>query len=103
MPTRTRVSTMLDLTITDHALQRMNQRGYRKRDVDVVLRYGTTIRDAVVFLSRKDAERAILDAKEEIRALERLKGTKLVVETDSIVTLYRPSRRRVKRMFRHKN
>lgn len=42
-----------------HATQRMQQRGIRERDVDMVLSCGTLIDEASILLSDKDAAREI--------------------------------------------
>jgi hypothetical protein len=79
---------MLDLRLTDHAETRMRQRGFRKADVDLVLRVATRVADDAFFLTDKDAAREIERRRREIQQLERLRGSKLVVEGGALVTLY---------------
>ena len=78
---------MLDLRLTHHAEARIRRRGFRKADVDLVLRIATRVADAF-FLTDQDAAREIARRKREIQQLERLRGSKLIVEGDTLVTLY---------------
>lgn len=86
------------VNLTRHAEERLRQRGYRERDLAIVLNYGTTCDEAVV-LTDADVSRAIAEKKREIRDLERLRGTALVVEGSVATTVYRPDRRRMRRFL----
>lgn len=68
--------------------QAMRQRGYRKADLDVVLNAATRIDDDAFLLTDRDAAREIAIRKREIQQLERLRGTKIILEGGSLVTLY---------------
>lgn len=96
---------MLDLRLTDHAEARMRQRGFRKADVDLVLRVATRVSDDAFFLTDKDAAREIERRRREIQQLERLRGSKLIVEGGSLITLYhadpKPARSSSKMRRRH--
>lgn len=87
---------MHDLSFTHHAEARMRQRGFRNVDVSLVLSVATRVADDAFFLSDKDAAREIERRRREIQQLERLRGTKLIVEGEALVTLYhsewKPSR-----------
>ncbi len=87
---------MHDLRFTNHAETRMRQRGFRKADVSLVLSIATPVAEDAFFLSDKDAAREIERRRREIQQLERLRGTKLVVDGDTVITLYhsdqKPSR-----------
>jgi len=91
---------MSALFISHHAAIRMNQRGLRHSDLDLVLRCGSEVGDDIVFLSRQDADREISHRKQEIQALERLRGQKVVVADETVVTCYRSNIRDQKRMLR---
>ena len=82
------VNAMKSLIYSRHAAQRMQQRGVRKRDVELVRRCGTRIDDRSLLLTKRDAEREIALRKREIQALERLRGCKLVLGEEVVVTLY---------------
>lgn len=79
---------MLDLHLTHHAEVRMRQRGFRKSDVDLVLSVATRVADDVFFLTDRDAAREIEQRKREIQQLERLRGSRIIVEGNALVTLY---------------
>lgn len=79
---------MLDLRLTQHAEVRMRQRGFRKADVDLILRAATRVADDAFFLTDQDAAREIEWRKREIQQLERLRGSKIIVVGDALVTLY---------------
>ena len=85
-------------TLSDHAEERLRQRGYRERDVETVIAYGTLCADAIV-LTDKDVRRAIETKKREIQDLERLRGTAVVVQDGVVATVYRPGRRRMRRFL----
>lgn len=75
---------MKDLTYTRHADVRMNQRGLRKKDVELVIEYGTPITDDRIELRRQDVHCAISRLRREIQRLEKLRG-KIVVCDDALV------------------
>lgn len=88
---------MLDLHITRHADVRMRQRGFRKFDIDLVIAEATRVAEDAFFLSDQDAARGIERRKQEIQQLERLRGSKIIVEGGALITLYHaaPKGRRV--------
>lgn len=79
---------MLDLHFTDHAEARMRQRGFRNADVDLLLSVASRIADDAFFLTDKDAAREIERRRREIQQLERLRGSKLIIEDGALITLY---------------
>lgn len=79
---------MHDLRFTHHAETRMRQRGFRNADVSLVLSVATRVAEDAFFLSDKDAAREIERRRHEIQQLERLRGTKLIVEGESLITIY---------------
>lgn len=84
---------MTDLHLTSHAEVRMRQRGFSEADVDLLLKVGTPIADDAVFLTNRDATREIEARRREIRQLERLRGSKLIVEGGALITLYHADRK----------
>lgn len=88
---------MLDLHITRHADVRMRQPGFRKGDIDLVFAEATRVADDAFFLTDQDAARGIERRKQEIQQLERLRGSKIIVEGGAFITLYHaePKGRRV--------
>jgi hypothetical protein len=90
---------MLELHLTNHAEARMRQRGFRNSDVDLVLSVGTRTDEDAFCLTDQDAGREIQRRKREIQQLERLRGTKMIVRGDALVTIYH-SERKLKRHLR---
>lgn len=84
---------MTELSLTHHAQARIRQRGFREDDVDLVFRVGTRVADDAFLLTDKDAARAIRKRKQEIQQLERLRGSKVIVEGETLITLYHTARR----------
>ena len=79
---------MTELHITHHAQARMRQRGFREVDLDLILSVATAIADDAFLLTEQDAARAIRDRKREIQQIERLRGSKVIIEGNTLITLY---------------
>jgi hypothetical protein len=79
---------MHEIQLTHHAKIRMKQRGFRKADIDLFLTVATQVADDAYFLTDHDVAREIERRKNEIQKLERLRGSKIIVEGDALVTLY---------------
>lgn len=100
--------------LTRHAEERMSQRAIRNKDIYLVLTYGTQIGPAEWLMKRADVDREIeyrkrmfrqlertlkgggkqqleRALKRRIQRLERLKGLKVVVAGDTVITCYWPS------------
>ena len=92
--------TMLDLVTSRHAEKRLNQRGIRPEDVDLLLNSATRVAQDAYLLTNGDVEREIVRRKKEIQQLERLRGLKLVVEGDTLVTAYRSKQADQRRTLR---
>ncbi len=87
---------MLDLHMTKHADVRMRQRGFRKADVDLVLSIATRVGEDAFLMTDHDAAREIEKRKREIQQLERLRGTKVIVQGDVLITLYHVERKLIR-------
>lgn len=87
---------MTDLTLTRHVEARMRQRGLRERDLGLLLDAATPLANDAWLMTNADADREIVRRKREIEQLQRLRGCKVVVCEDSIVTVChtRPAARR---------
>jgi Cys-tRNA synthase (O-phospho-L-seryl-tRNA:Cys-tRNA synthase) len=89
---------VMELRNSKHAQTRIRQRGFRDSDIDFVRKHGTDV-DAGSLLTDKDAQRGIEAAKKQIRDLNRLKGTAVIVGGDTAVSIYRPDKRRFKKLI----
>lgn len=89
--------TMHDLRFTHHAEIRMRQRGFRNADIGLVLSVATRVAEDAFFLSNKDAALEIERRRREIQQLERLRGTKLIVQGENVITLYHSDRKQSRR------
>ena len=83
-----------------HAAQRLQQRGMREKDLDLVLACGTQVDDDSFLLTEKDVAREKRKRKFEIQALERLSGVKVVVRQGVIVTCFRATKHQIKALLR---
>jgi hypothetical protein len=90
----------MNLTLSKHAQIRVRQRGLRESDIPVIVAAGTPVDADSLFLSAKDVDREIRRRKHEITALERLRGCRVVIAGEKVVTVYRPSVRTEKRLMR---
>src|SRR5262245_14470633 len=84
--------------LTKHASSRIRQRGLSEQDVDVVLKLGADAGDAVV-LTNKVIDGKIAEFKRTIAQLERLRGAAVIIEGDTVITAYRPRRRKMRKML----
>ena len=73
-----------------HAQARMQQRGLRERDIELIVDLGTRVSEDAYILRRRDVDREIELRRREIQALSRLRGRKVVVAEDTVVTGYHP-------------
>ena len=82
---------MTDGIYTRHGKTRMQQRGIRKKDIRLILAFGTQVDDETWFMRNRDVAREIETRKREIRALSRLVNRKVVIRGGHVITAY-PSR-----------
>lgn len=90
----------MNLTLTQHAQCRIRQRGLRESDIPMIVAAGTPINAHSLLLLAQDVDREIRRRKQEIGALERLRGCRVVIAGENVITVYRPSRRTEKRLLR---
>lgn len=84
--------------LSEHAEERIQGRGLRKTDVEVILAYGSPKGDAVL-LTERDAAEAIGELHRQIAQLERLKGAAVFLADQEIVSVYRPKKWKLRKMF----
>lgn len=89
---------------TQHGKKRVAQRGFIRRDLELVRRCGTLLKDrsAEVYLLRdKDVEDGIRDLKRQIQSLERMRGCKVVfAPNDALITAHHTTRKHEKKLLR---
>ncbi len=78
---------MSALAFTRHAEVRIRQRGLRESELALVLDAATPLADDAWLLTTADVDREIAQRKHEIEQLQRLRGCKVVLSGDSIVTV----------------
>ncbi len=78
---------MADFHMTRHASARMRQRGLHGSDVDVLINVSTQLANDAWILTDADADREITRRKREIEQLQRLRGCKVVISGDAVVTV----------------
>ena len=81
-----------------HALRRLRQRGLREADLERLKRHGEEF-DEGYLMSKRTIDEHITRLKWEIQRLERLKGVVLIEQDNTLVTVYRSSRRRQRRIL----
>lgn len=83
------------VTLSSHVEERMRQRGYTNHDLELALFFGTPVGDGCV-VTKKDVE----EMKKDLQRLERLVGTLVIEQEGTVVTMYRPSKQRRRRLVR---
>ena len=79
---------MTDLAPTRHAEVRTRQRGLRDADIALLMDAATSVGGGVLLLTNGDADREIAKLKRKIQQIDRLRGVKVVVAGNAIVTAY---------------
>ena len=91
---------MSNLILTKHAQRRARQRGFRDSDVAMILQTATQVAADAYMLTRADAAREIARRKREIQQLERLSGSKIIVQDENVITCYHAHKEEQKRTLR---
>ena len=76
---------MPKLKKTSHAKRRIQQRGFHGDDIEIVLQAATQVAPDAYMLRDADVEREISKHKRVIQQLERLSGTKLIIESGRLI------------------
>ena len=83
---------IFDLSLTRHAETRMRQRGIRDADVNLLFEVGERVSDDALQLTRRRAVQEITKLRRKIQQIERLCGTKLILEEGTLITVYHEHR-----------
>jgi hypothetical protein len=90
---------MLDLHTTTHALARCGQRGIGVRDAELAVLLGVEVEGGFLLMQRQCAA-AARNFRCLADRLDRLAGTRVVAEGNAVVTAYRTTRRKQRRLLR---
>ena len=91
----------MNLSYSNHAIARIQQRGLRNKDIEIVIRTGTTLDDQSIVLLNSDVDREIKKRKKEIEMLERLRSARVVLgECETVITAYHTHRKIEKSLLR---
>lgn len=82
------------IRVSKHAAIRAQQRGLTAQDIGLILEIGTEIDDEAVELRDIDVQHAIERCKHQIQRLEHLRGRRLIISGETLVTCYHATRRR---------
>ena len=88
-----------EMKICTHAQQRSQQRGLSASDLNMVLRHGTQTKDGY-FLRKSDVKSLEMALRKKIDRLHRLSGKYVVVDGDTVVTTYHPTKKKQKKILR---
>jgi hypothetical protein len=91
---------MSALTITNHAVVRMSQRGIMPRDAELIVLIGTEVDDGYL-VREKDYQEIERRLKQLLQRFHGLVGKRLVVTDGQIVTAYHSSKRYERNLLRH--
>lgn len=84
--------------LSHHAEERARQRGFRHEDLELVMEFGTPIHDGFL-LTGADVDGFETAMKQVLRKLRRLRGTFVAVTGDTVMSVYRPSGPKRRRLF----
>lgn len=84
--------------LTNHAIARMNIRGFSKADVELVLMYGDPVPDGYM-LTRKAARKRLEELANERRRIERLIDATVVDLESHIATVYWANKKQARKLM----
>lgn len=87
--------------LTQHARIRMAQRGIRDDDLDLIKRIGSEV-EGGYFVRDQDAQDEERRLKREIDRVRRIRGKRVVVSGDRVVTVYHAGRGKERRLLRRR-
>ncbi len=90
---------MKAMSLTNHAIVRAIQRGISDDDLSLIMLIGTEVADGF-FVRNKDCEATERHLRHLADRVRRLKGKRMVVAEDRIVTTYHASHKTERRLLR---
>jgi hypothetical protein len=88
------------LHLTNHALERMAQRGIRMSDLDLILELGSEVDDGYL-VRDKDCRELEAVLKQFLNRVRRLKGKRVVVADGCVVTTFHARKGEQRRLLRY--
>jgi hypothetical protein len=76
---------MKDHYVTGHARTRASQRGITRKDLELIIEFGTETESGFIWLER--------NSKALIQRLDKLRGVAAFVRGPAVTTVYRPTKR----------
>jgi hypothetical protein len=89
----------MTIHLTDHALVRLAQRGILANDIELIMLLGTEVEDGYLILER-DLLVTERQLKRALGIVQRLRGKRLVMQHNKLITAYRASHRKEKLLLR---
>lgn len=89
--------------LSRHVEQRMNQRGIRATDLDLILALGQQVAPDAYLMTDAVIDQEIARCRHDkprVQQLERLRGKKVIVSGPTIVTVYHACENDLRRSFR---
>lgn len=97
----------MSISISKHAQTRMQQRGISEGDIELIVQYGSDVRNGLRQLRGKDIDNEVKRIKRRIQDLERLRNCAVIMEDDAVITCYhlygKSGRSALRRNYRHTN
>ena len=78
----------MNLSFSQHAQVRMRQRGLSERDIELIVRCGSTVRRGLRLLRGQDIDHEMRRLKRRIQDLERLRNCAVVMDDNTVITCY---------------
>ncbi|MBY6266542.1 hypothetical protein EI613_32355 (plasmid) [Azospirillum sp. 412522] len=90
---------MTDVSVTRHATTRMAQRALHADDLELIMLVGTEVEDGYL-VREKDCQAAERYLKRLLDQVRRLRGARVVVDGEQVVTVYRAGSSKKRHLLR---
>jgi hypothetical protein len=90
---------MKGVTLSRHAIRRLEQRSISESDVDLVIRLGTEVQDGYLMIER-DCQTLVDELKRDIQRIQRLSGKRIVIDGSHVITAFHALPREERRLVR---
>lgn len=87
------------LRLSEHARTRMQQRGYRPDDSEIIVQHGT-LTPGGYLMRNCDVDTLQRELKRQIRKLDHLRGSFVVLDGRTVISIYRPASAKAQRLLR---